>query len=80
MFIAVELGSIICKQIIRWQHLFRIKARLLWLAENVISPIKTQQATSGTSAATYKVMEPQSKVFDKLSYLFELRLKPLHMF
>ena len=48
-----QLGSIRCKHIVRWQHLSRIKARLLWLVENVFSPIKTQQATSGTSAATY---------------------------
>ena len=43
---------------VRGQHLSQIKARLLWLAENVISPIKTQHATTGTSAATYKVLEP----------------------
>ena len=53
-----QLGSIRCKQIVRWQHLSQIKARLLWLVENVFSPIKTQQATSGTSAATNKLMEP----------------------
>ena len=53
-----KLGSIRCKQIVGWQHLCRIKARLLWLLEKVFPPIKTQQATSGTSAATYKVMEP----------------------
>ena len=51
-------GSIRCKHIAREQHLSQIKARLLWLDENVFSPIKTQQATSGTSAATYKLMEP----------------------
>ena len=38
--------------------LIQEKASLLWLAENVVSPIKLQQATSGTSAATHKVMEP----------------------
>ena len=52
------LGSIRCKHIVRWQHLSQIKAILLWLDENVFSPIKTQQATSRTSAATYKLMEP----------------------
>ena len=31
---------------------------LLWLVENVFSPIKTQQAKSWTSAATYNGMEP----------------------
>ena len=50
----VQLGSIQCKQIVKWQHLSRIKARLLWLVEIFFSPIKTQQATTGTSAATYK--------------------------
>ena len=55
-----ELGSIRNKQIIWWQHLSRIKARLFWQDENVSSPIKMQQATSGTSAATYKMMEPHS--------------------
>ena len=50
-----KLGSISCQQISRWQHLSPIKVRLLWLAKNVISPIKMQLATS---AAIYKVMEP----------------------
>ena len=58
----MQLGAIRCKQIIRWQHLSRIKARLLWLAENAISPIKTHQAASGTSAATYKLMEPHWQI------------------
>ena len=53
-----KLGSIRCKHVVRWQHLSRIKAKLLWLFENVLSPIKKQQATSRTSAATYKLMEP----------------------
>ena len=47
--------SIRCKHVARWQQ---IKARLFWLAENVVLPMKTQQAISGTSAATYKLMEP----------------------
>ena len=51
-------GRIGCKYIARWQHLSQIKAGLLWLVENVFSTIKTQQATSGTNAATYKLMEP----------------------
>ena len=51
-------GCIGCKYIARWQHLSQIKATLLWPVENVFSPIKTQQATSGTNAATYKLMEP----------------------
>ena len=54
----LKLGSITCKNIVRGQHLSPIKARLLWLVENVFSPIKMQQATSGTSAATYELMEP----------------------
>ena len=54
----IQLGSIRCKHIVRWQHLSQIKARLLWLVKNVFSTIKTQQATSGTCAATYKLMEP----------------------
>ena len=64
-----QLGSIRCKPIVRWQHLSRIKARLLWLAENVISPIKTQQATSGTSAATYKVMLSEKYHFIVLHFI-----------
>ena len=51
-------GSIRCKHIAREQHLSQIKARLLRLVENVFSPIKMQQATSGTNAATYTLMEP----------------------
>ena len=54
-----EWGSIRCKHVVRGQHLSQIKARLLWLVENVLSPIKTQQPKSGTSAATYRLMEPQ---------------------
>ena len=50
-------GSIRGKHIVRGQHLSQIKARLLWLVENVISQIKTQQAISRTSAATDKLME-----------------------
>ena len=53
-----QLGSVRCIHIVRWQHLSRIKARLFWLAKNVFSPIQMQQATSGTSAATYELMEP----------------------
>ena len=54
-----QWGSIRCKHVVRGQHLSQIKARLLWLVENVLSPIKTQQPKSGTSAATYRLMEPQ---------------------
>ena len=42
----------------RWQHWSQIKARLLWLVENAFSQIKTQQAASGTSVATYELMVP----------------------
>ena len=53
-----QLGSIRCKHIIiRWQHLSQVKARFLWLLENIFSSIKTQRAKSGTSA-TFKLMEP----------------------
>ena len=31
---------------------------MLWLVENAFSPIEAQQLTSGTSAATHKLMEP----------------------
>ena len=41
-----------------WQHLSQIKARLFWIVENVFFLMKTQQALSGTSAATCKLMEP----------------------
>ena len=54
----INWGSIRCKHVARWQHLSLIKARLLWLVENVFSPIK--MPSSGTSAVTYKLMEPQS--------------------
>ena len=40
---------------------------LLRLVENVFSPIKTQQAKSGTSAATYELAEPHSTPFLKRS-------------
>ena len=64
------LGSIKCKHIVRWQHLSRIKARLYWLVENDFFPIKTQQATSGTSAATYELMEPHWLLFGSMiSYI-----------
>ena len=33
------------------------KSYVALLVENILSPIKTQQATSGASAATYKLME-----------------------
>ena len=56
-FYNFQLGSIRCKHIVRWQCLSQIKARLLWLVENAFSPTKTQQAISGTSAATYKLKE-----------------------
>ena len=36
----------------------QVKARLFWLLENASSSIKMQQAKSGTSAATCKLMEP----------------------
>ena len=61
-FSLLQSGFIRCKHIVRWQHLSRIKARLLWLVENVFSPIKMQQATSGTSAATYELMEPHCTI------------------
>ena len=53
-----EWGSIRCKHIVRRQQLSQRKARLLWLVENAFSPIAVQQLTSGTSAATHKLMEP----------------------
>ena len=53
-----QWGSIRCKHVARWQHLSQIKARLFWLVENVFFPMKTQQAISGTSAATCQLMEP----------------------
>ena len=56
-----ELGFIRCKHVIRWQHLSWIKDGLLWLAENVISQIKMQKATSVTSAATCKLIEPYNE-------------------
>ena len=46
-----------CEHIVRWQHLSQIKDRLFWPVENVFSFTKTQQAKSGTSVATYKLME-----------------------
>ena len=51
-------GSIRCKHIVRGQHISQIKAMLLGQVDSVFSHIKAQQATSGTSAATYKLMEP----------------------
>ena len=70
----IELGSIRRKHIIRWQHLSRIKARLLWRVEKVFFPIKTQQGTSVTSAATFELMEPQSTIgiFRLLGYQSKL--------
>ena len=59
-----QWGSIRCKLVFRWQHLSQIKARLLWLVENVFFLMKTQQAISGTSAATCQLMEPHC--FDPL--------------
>ena len=59
-----QLGSIRCKHVVRWQHLSWINARLLWLVEDVISPIKMQQATSLSSAATYKLMKPYSNLYN----------------
>ena len=53
----IQWGSIRCKRVIRWQHLSQIKARLFWIVENVFFLMKTQQAISGTSAATCKLME-----------------------
>ena len=53
-----QRGSIRCKHVIRWQPLSRKKARLFWIVENVFFLMKTQQAISGTSAATCKLMEP----------------------
>ena len=58
----LEIVSIRCEQIVRWQHFSRIKARLLLLAENVIAQMKTRQATPWTRAATYKLMEPDDFV------------------
>ena len=57
-FNLLEWGSIRCKHIVKGQRISQIKARLLGQVENVFSHIKTQQATSGTSAAIYKLMEP----------------------
>ena len=56
------MALLVPEEVVRCQHLSQIKARLLCLAENVISPIKTRQATSGTSAAAYKLMDPQKKL------------------
>ena len=53
---------------VRGLHLSQIKARLLGPVEDVFSQINMQQATSGTSAATYKLIEPYyPKHFVKLS-------------
>ena len=53
-----------------WQHLSKMKARLLWPA-NFSLPIKMKQFKSGTSAATYKLTSwwgpywrTQTKVFE----------------
>ena len=40
----LQLGSVRCKHIEWWQHFSPTKTRLLRLARNVLSPIKTQQA------------------------------------
>ena len=63
----VEWGSIRCKHIVRWQHLSQIKARLFWLVENIFFQLKTLLAKSGTSAATYDLMEPQGSESSKIS-------------
>ena len=54
----LKLGSIRCKHIVRWQYLSQIKARLFGLVENIFFQLKMLQAKSGTSAATYDLMEP----------------------
>ena len=51
-------GSVRCKQVVGWQHLYHIKAWLLWVIENASFPAKTPQAIPGTSAATCQLMEP----------------------
>ena len=49
--------SIRRKHNVRWQHIYeRCLARFIFFLL-----MKTEQALSGTSAATYKVMEPQYK-------------------
>ena len=53
-----RLGSVRCKHIIRWQHVSQIKARSFWLVENIFFSMETKQAVTGTSAATYVLIDP----------------------
>ena len=57
MHLEFECGSIRCKHIVRWQHLSQMKARLLWLVKKNFFQLKTLQAKSRISAATYDLME-----------------------
>ena len=52
------LFSVRCKHNISWQHLSQKKGRLLKPVE-FFFPIKMQQARSGKSAASYKLMQPR---------------------
>ena len=58
----IQWGSIRCKYIVRWYHLYQIKARLFWQVENIFFQLKMLQAKSGTSAATYGLMKPHCSV------------------
>ena len=53
-----KLGSIRSKYSVGWLHLSQMKVRLYEQVDIFAFQMKTQQVISGTSAATYKVMEP----------------------
>ena len=51
----MKWGYISYKYIVKRKDLSQIKAWSFWLVENLFFPLNTQQAISGTSAATYKL-------------------------
>ena len=60
---AGHLGSIRRKHNVRWQHLSLIKEVSFELTLFFFLLLKTERAISGTSAATFKVMEPHCIVW-----------------
>ena len=60
----LQLGSIRCEHNVRWQYLSQMKM-CHFSQLHFFLPIKTRQAISGTTAATYKVMAPHSNRYQR---------------
>ena len=62
-----ERTLVLVSIIVRWQHLSKTKIGCYSRLEKLDSLLKTQQAISGTSTATYKMTEPSSALTKKCS-------------